>query len=936
MTKPPRPPARIKPRPSGRVAAAPPQEGADLIARLDEIADQTEGDDIERRARALELLGAYRAKAWAAAESHLLTGAGGVDVARELSAAADAIVKALWDFGWRHVLRNWNPTEGERLALLATGGYGRGVLAPYSDLDLLFLRPWKETAAGESVIEFVRYALWDLGFKTGDVSRTVAETLKHARADVSIRTAVLESRLLIGDEKLYAELRRKFEREIIRGTAKEFVAAKLEERDRRHQKVGASRYLVEPNVKDGKGGLRDLHTLFWIARYFDPSTPLGEKALADLMTAKDRRTFEQAFDFLWAVRAHMHFISGRAEDRLSFDLQPEIAKRMGWQGRADESAVERFMRRYFLVAKDVGALTRTFCAKLEQDRTKTTRGLSRFFPAAKPKRKKLDDPAFVEEDGRLTIADPQVFERDPVALLRLFRTADRTDLDLHPDAFTAVVRSLNLITPKLRRDPEATRVFLDILARGHSPSRVLSLMNDAGLLGRFLPEFGRVVGQTQLNRYHAYTVDEHTLRAIDIINDIDHGRLAEDHPLSVAIMPVIADKEALYLAMLLHDTGKGGTRGQEDDGSIAARRACERLGLPHAQADLTAWLVRHHLVMSDYAQKRDVSDPDTVAAFARIVETPERLRLLLVLTTADIRAVGPGVWNGWKGQLLRDLYAATEAVFRGGRGADGATVFRKRLEVEAQDAREALERADPKSLAFAEAMEDAYFAGAPIAEQREHAELARNAETAGAAARARLSKSRNALELTVAARDRRGLFADFAERLSTLGAQVVGARVYTSRNGLALDVFYLQDVTGAPFGRQDPVELARVRREIEAAAREGTKPSAQAQEKPWRTPSYDLATTVVVDNDATEAATIVEVSGRDRPGLLAALARAFSASELSIQSAHIENYGHRAVDAFYVQTAAGGKLTDARKIEALKAALTAVFEAHAEPAKAAG
>ena len=392
---------------------------------------------------------------------------------------------------------------------------------------------------------------------------------------------------------------------------------------------------------------------------------------------------------------------------MSFDLQPEIARRMGWRGRADESAVERFMRRAtFFVAKDVGALTRAFCAKLEENRTKTARGLSRLLPAPRPKRRALDDPAFLTEDGRLTIADPKVFERDPSALLRLFRVADRQDLDLHPDAFTAVTRSLNLVTPKLRRDPESTRVFLDILARGVRPGRTLSLMNDAGLLGRFLPEFGRVTGQTQLNRHHAYTVDEHTLRAVGIIGDIDHGRLVKDHPLSTSIMPVIADKEALYLAMLLHDTGKGGTRGQADDGSIAARRACERLGLPEPQIELAAWLVRHHLVMSDFAQKRDVSDPDTVAAFARIVETPERLRLLLVLTTADIRAVGPGVWNGWKGQLLRELYTATEAALRGGRGSDPATAFRHRVEAEAAAARaKPLVRSNPKAVAFAEDIE---------------------------------------------------------------------------------------------------------------------------------------------------------------------------------------------------------------------------------------
>ena len=906
----------------------PPADAAGLSARLSAIAD-AESDDAARRVLVLETLNLYLAKHRAIAETRLLAGGAesGVRVAWDLGAAADAVVIALWGYAWRHVVRSANPTQGERMALLAVGGYGRAVLAPYSDLDLLFLRPWKENAASESVTEFMLYALWDLGFKVGNASRTVTETIKLARADMTIRTAVLEARFLAGDEKLYADFRKRFEREVVRGTAKEFVAAKLDERDRRHAKIGASRYLVEPNVKDGKGGLRDLHTLYWIARYLDPSTERGDKALEDLLIAKDQRAVLQAFNFLWAVRMHMHFVAGRAEERLSFDLQPEIARRMGWRGRADESAVERFMRRYFLVAKDVGALTRAFCAKLEQDRTKTARGLSRLWPAAKPKRRKLDDPAFVEEDGRLTIADAQVFERDPSALLRLFRTADRSDLDLHPDAFTAVSRSLNLVTSKFRRDPKVAEIFLDILARGSRPGRTLQLMNDAGLLGRFLPEFARIVGQTQLNRYHAYTVDEHTLRAVGIIGDIDNGRLGDDHPLSTAIMPVIADKEALYLAMLMHDTGKGGTRGQEDDGSIAARRACERLGLSHAKADLTAWLVRHHLVMSDYAQKRDVSDPDTVAAFARIVETPERLRLLLVLTTADIRAVGPGVWNGWKGQLLRELYEATEAALRGGRGADPASAVRKRIEAEAAIGREALVRADPNAVIFAEAMEDSYFAATPFGEQQAHAGLAREAEKTGAAALARFHEDRNALELTVAARDRRGLFADLADRLSNLGAQVVGARLFTSQRGLALDIFYLQDATGAPWGRDHPdAQLERLRSEIANAAQEGAPRPRREPEKPWRTTGAgDLAPTVVVDNDATDAATIVEVSGRDRPGLLASLARRLAAAGLSVQSAHIENYGLRAVDAFYVLTEGGAKVTDLKAIEALKAELKGVF-----------
>jgi [protein-PII] uridylyltransferase len=346
-----------------------------------------------------------------------------------------------------------------------------------------------------------------------------------------------------------------------------------------------------------------------------------------LLTEHEARAIRRAWNFLWTVRFHLHLVSGRAEERLTFDLQPEIARRMGYGDRGDAPAVERFMRRYFLIAKEVGALTRAFSAKLEAEHFKhEPKGISRFLPGGRPKRKALEVDGFFEDGGRLNIEGPEIFEADPVNLIRLFKIADERDLDLHPDAFTAVTRSLALITSKVRRDPEACRAFLDLLARGKRSYRTLTLMNDAGVLGRFIPEFGRVVAQMQFNMYHSYTVDEHTLRAVGVIGDIAAGRLADDHPLAVSIMPLIEDREALFLAMLLHDTGKGGVGGQEKAGARSARSACERLGVERSKVELVAWLVENHLVMSDFAQKRDVSDPGTVAAFARIVENPERLR----------------------------------------------------------------------------------------------------------------------------------------------------------------------------------------------------------------------------------------------------------------------------------------------------------------------
>jgi [protein-PII] uridylyltransferase len=931
-------PARLRPTRLEHVV-----DGVKLRAQLTAAAQDAAGDAAEQRKGALEVLKAALFRGRMIAKERLENGAGGIETARLLSGVTDEVVSALFDFTTVHMFRARNPTEGERLSVAAVGGYGRGALAPFSDVDLLFLRPYKPTAHTESVIEFMLYALWDLGFKVGHASRTIEECLRLAREDMTIRTALLEARRLCGDAPLFEELKRRFRAEIVKGTGAGFVAARRKEHDNRHARAGVARYMVEPNIKEGKGGLRDLNTLFWIAQYLHPIDRPAEVIRLEHFTGREVRSFVRAFDFLWAVRCHLHFATGRAEERLTFDLQPELARRMGYtdrkRGEDENPAVERFMRRYFLIAKEVGALTRAFSAKLEAEQVKTRpSGLSRFLPeVVRRARRRVGPPGFIEEGGRLTVEDEGVFERDPLNLLRLFLIADRRDYDLHPDAFTAVTRSLNLITPALRSDKHAVRSFLDILAHGKQPYRTLSLMNEAGVLGRFIPEFGRVVAQMQFNMYHSYTVDEHTLRAIGVINDVQAGRLKADHPLATAIFPLIADREALYLAMLLHDTGKGTAEGQEAGGARAARAACARLGLSPERSAFVAWLVEHHLVMSDYAQKRDVSDPRTVAAFARIVENPERLRALLVLTVADIRAVGPGVWNGWKGQLLRELYAATEAAFRGGRDADPETSFRRHQHDQAEAARERLVQADHAALHFAEAMDDAYFAAFAPEEHLAHAALSRRAaEQGGAAAAARIREDRNAAELVVAARDRRGLFADLAGVVSGLGANVVGARAHTSRAGQALDIFYVQDVSGAPFGCMNPKVLERLAKALEAAGRgELVSFEARRPADPGRAAAFDISPAVAADNETSRNCTIIEASGRDRPGLLEALARTLAEAELSIQSAHVDNYGERAVDAFYVQTGDEAKVTDPERLAALKARLADVLgEGEPQPTRA--
>jgi [protein-PII] uridylyltransferase len=586
------------------------------------------------------------------------------------------------------------------------------------------------------------------------------------------------------------------------------------------------------------------------------------------------------------------------------------------------------MRRYFLIAKEVGVLTRVFTAKLEEERVKSQPApLSRLLPGRGRSRRRAVAPGFYAEGGRLHVEGPEVFEADPANLLRLFLHADREGLDLHPDAFTAASRHLALIGPRLRRDPTAAAVMLDILAHGRDPQRTLTLMNEADVLGRYLPEWGRIVAKMQFNMYHSYTVDEHTLRAVGVIAGIADGRFAEDHPLATAIMPLISDREALFLAMLLHDTGKGGAGGQEKAGARAARQACERLGQTRKRIELVAWLVEHHLVMSDYAQKRDISDPRTVFDFARIVETPERLRLLLVLTVADIRAVGPGVWNGWKGQLLRELYRATEALFRGGRGAEDAAAIRRYHENAAFDARMRLAGSSPALTEWAQSMEDAYFTAFTDDEVRAHGALVRRAAETGAATACRIRPDMNAAEVSVSATDRPRLFADLAGALTQAGANVLGARVHTSRRGEALDVFFVQDVSGAAFGADNPRALDRLMALLEAAGRgEPLKRDGRPAPELGRAAAFAITPTVMLDNEASEASTVVEASGRDRPGLLSALAEVIADAGLSIVSAHIDSYGERAVDAFYVVDAGGRKLQDPGLVSRLRADLTAALE----------
>jgi len=510
---------------------------AALQARLDALAETHAQDKTAMRAAAMAEFRAALDDGRAVARQWLEEDGKGYDCVVHISFLEDELIRAVHGFVVRHMYQADNPSSAERIAIAATGGYGRGTLAPGSDIDLLFLLPYKKTAWSESVIEAILYFLWDLRQKVGHATRSVDECLRQAREDMTIRTSLLEARFILGDEALFEDMRTRFDAEIVRKTAAEFVSAKLAERDARITRAGASRYLVEPNVKEGKGGLRDLNTLFWISKYVYRVRDAEELVKVGLFTQREYRTFRKCEDFLWTVRSHLHFLTGRAEERLTFDHQRQIAQRLGYVTHAGLSDVERFMKHYFLVAKDVGDLTAIVCAALEERQAKPRAIFDLFLQPFRRRRARGPAGDFVIANDRISIAGDDVFRKDPVNIIRLFWLADHHGLPLHPDALRAVTLSLREIDTDLRADSEANRLFLEILLSRNMTEIVLRRMNETGVLGRFIPAFGRIVAMMQFNMYHHYTVDEHLLRAVGGLCDLEAGRLPEMQKMLGDVLP---------------------------------------------------------------------------------------------------------------------------------------------------------------------------------------------------------------------------------------------------------------------------------------------------------------------------------------------------------------------------------------------------------------
>ena len=840
---------------------------------------------------------------------------------RQTAKLADGVIQAIFRLAFSQVHPLVNPTSSERIALVATGGYGRAELSPQSDIDLLFILPYKRTPALEQGIEFILYMLWDLGLKVGQAVRGIDDCIRQAKADMTIRTNLLECRYLAGDIELFGEFQARFDKDIVAGSSQDFITAKLRERDERYQQMGETRYVLEPNVKNGLGALRDLHVLFWIAKYVHEVDQVHDLVEFGELSADEAETFDRAQNFLWSVRAHLHYLTGRGEDRLTFDLQPEISRRLGYVDHGKTLGVERFMKHYFLVVKEVGALSRIITA-LYRDQARSN-PVMRFGQALWSQTVE----GFPIRGGWIKLPEAGHFKKQPADMLRVFRIAQQEDISIHPEVLQSITRNLRLVGKKFREDPETNATFLEILMDPKAEA-TLRLINDTDVLGKFLPDWARIVAQMQYDMYHVYTVDEHTMRAVGILHKIASGGLIDQYPLASQVAEQISSKRALFVAMLLHDIAKGRNGDHSVLGEKVALKLCPRLGLSDEETETVAWLIRWHLAMSETALKRDLDDPKALEDFVGLVQSIERLRLLLVLTTADISAVGPDRWNSWKAGLIGRLFFLTAQQLRPadlvglGIGADESRVdqFAKVL---ADWPKERVDR-------FVELAPGGIWHAFDVPQLARLARLFSRAETGNEdiAVDTQIEHEAGYTQVAVITKDRKGLFAALAGAIAATGGTILDAKIFTFSNGWVMDVFAIQDFHGNPLTGGDKlarlsVNIHRMLDEPEAVAKQITR---RWDDLPKRMDVFTVPPRVLVDNTASNQSTVVEVNGRDRPGLLYDLGRVLTEDGLQISAAKVTTYGEKAIDIFYLRDAGGLKITHQERLDQIREKLLAAID----------
>ncbi|BCR04810.1 bifunctional uridylyltransferase/uridylyl-removing enzyme [Desulfuromonas versatilis] len=844
-------------------------------------------------------------------------GASGRQIVGSLTSLSDTLIRNLY----RSVSADIPPEGQGACALIALGGYGRGELNPYSDIDLMFYYPGKDKSFAELISERMLYLLWDLGLEVGYSVRTDRDCLEMAERDITARTALLDSRLLVGDETLYQAYEKAVLGPVIGKNSQGFIREKLEENQRRLRKYGSSVYLLEPNIKEGEGGLRDLHTGLWVCQVKFKARKLRDLVIKGVMTEEEAKDYEDALDYLWRIRNELHFLSPRKNDQIYFDMQEKIARFLGFKDNRKALAVEQFMQDFYSQALKIEHVAASMVSKATQQDEPTFRVLGYLT------RRTVEEGFYILR-GELRASRKDLFVTDPERIMRAFVLAQRHEVALAVSVKGMIRESLHLINDKVRRSRLMTEGFLEILRTPKGMAQALREMHHLQVLNRFIPEFGRIYCKVQHDAYHIYTVDTHSLFAVEEIAKLWRGEYREKKPLLTQVANDIEKRALLLLAVLFHDIGKGEGKDHSNKGADLIPTIARRLGLNREDSQRLEFLVRNHLVMAHIAQRRDLHDEKLIIQFARTMGMSENLKMLYLLTFADIKAVGPDVWTEWKGFLLQELYEKAYQVLERGNfqleQRSEKVRNRKRKVVELLEEEFGLRPVKEQ----VKAMSTRYLLSYRSATIADHLRLVFSRQDRTLATRIEHEPEGKYTQVTITTLDVPGLFAKIAGVMAANGINVLGAQINTLSNGVALDVLQVTGSTGEILDKaakwkrveEDLTAVIEGRVQVEDLVAKRHRPSFLVERPKPRFPNR-----VELDNEVSEEYTVIDIYAHDKVGLLYSICQTFKELGLYIGVSKISTKVDQAADTFYVQDIFGQKILKQERMEEIRSQLLAAI-----------
>ena len=841
--------------------------------------------------------------------------------------AIDAVILSTFDVVNTYAFPIANPTKADKLSIIAVGGYGRGNLAPGSDIDILILTPYKITPRIEQIVETLLYILWDLKLKVGYAIRSLEDNISKAKLDNTICTALLDARLISGDQDLWIQFNSVFKLEILNKLKEKYFYEKIKERDVRHKKMGDSRYLLEPNIKEGKGGLRDLNTIRWIISFLYQGNSAKEYLSLGLMTNKEASFYNKAEKYFMTLRSMMHYYSKNNSDRLTFDLQLSIAEKLGYKSHSGSTPIERLMKHYYLFAKDVGYLTKSVLENIENNNFKTDKS---FFKKLVFNIKKNKNGVFEFYGNSIHLAKTEK-NIEPLDIFRAYDFSAKYDLSLSNDLINIIKLNIRKVDT-LRNSKKANTFFINVLTNINNSEKVLRSMSEIGLLGRFIPDFQKVVARVQHDMYHTYTVDEHTINAIGILRKIDNGELKSKFDLASEVIKKIVSKKVLYIALFLHDIAKGRGGDHSILGGEVAQNLCPRFGLNADETETVVWLVENHLLMSQVAFKRDLQDPNTIIDLKKRIQSPELLKLLYVLTVADITAVGPEIWNSWKDNLLKIVYNETLMEINGGGDIKSRTAVEDSAKTKLRNSLS--DWSDQEFEKYINRFFPYYWTNINFDVHLHHAKLIRDADSKDLKIKIDIENldDQGVTEISIYTQDHLGLFARTCAGLALAGTSVQDARIVTTKDGMTVNTFLIRSANSFSF-IEDKNRISTLEDTIRKTISEERDPKILMKEFksiqiPSRKDSFIIEPRVLIDNLSSKTHTLIEINSKDKIGLLHTLASELFLMGLHISTARISTYGVRVVDVFYIKNMTGGKITEKHKIDVIKSKLMKAIHEH--------